>query len=286
MPFLNFLKPKNELEKGGRSVAPVQNDASEPEETCPNCHKAIPLSRLWADLNTCSCGHHFRISARQRLGFLADRDSFHEMFGDIVGTDPLKFPGYAEKLETVRNASRENEAVVCGTVLIEGEPCCIFIMEPYFMIGSMGTAVGERITRLFEYATENRMPVVGFTVSGGARMQEGLLSLMQMAKTSGAVKRHSDAGLFYLTVLTDPTTGGVTASFAMEGDIILSEPGATVGFAGARVVEQTTRKPLPKGFQKADFMLEHGFIDAIVSRLDQKKVIARLLKLHSGGTWE
>lgn len=264
-------------------MAPVQNDASEPEETCPNCHKSIPLSRLWADQNTCSCGHHFRISARQRLGFLVDRESFNEMFSDIVGEDPLEFPGYAEKLETVRNASREIEAVICGTALIGGESCCIFIMEPYFMIGSMGTAVGERITRLFEYATEHRMPVVGYTVSGGARMQEGLLSLMQMAKTSGAVKRHSDAGLFYLTVLTDPTTGGVTASFAMEGDIILSEPGATVGFAGARVVEQTTRKALPKGFQKADFMLEHGFVDAIVSRLDQKNVISKLLKLHGGG---
>ena len=151
------------------------------------------------------------------------------------------------------------------------------------MMGSMGTAVGEKITRLFEYASRHRLPVVGSTVSGGARMQEGLLSLMQMAKTSGAVKLHSDVGLFYLTVLTDPTTGGVTASFAMEGDIILAEPGATVGFAGARVIEQTTRKALPKGFQKSDFLLEHGFVDAIVPRHDQKKVIANLLKLHRGG---
>ena len=151
------------------------------------------------------------------------------------------------------------------------------------MMGSMGTAVGEKITLLFEYAQQKRMPVVGFTVSGGARMQEGLFSLMQMAKTSGAVKRHSDAGLFYLTVLTDPTTGGVTASFAMEGDIILAEPGATIGFAGARVIEQTTRKPLPKGFQTAEFLLEHGFVDAIVPRMNQKNVIAQLLKLHCGG---
>ena len=151
------------------------------------------------------------------------------------------------------------------------------------MMGSMGTAVGEKITLIFEYATKHRLPVVGFTVSGGARMQEGLLSLMQMAKTSAAVKRHSDAGLLYICVLTDPTTGGVTASFAMEADIILSEPRATVGFAGARVIEQTTRKSLPKGFQKAEFVLEHGFIDSIVVRSNQKKILTELLKMHNGG---
>ena len=151
------------------------------------------------------------------------------------------------------------------------------------MMGSMGSAVGEKITSLFEYAQKQRLPVVGFTVSGGARMQEGLLSLMQMAKTSAAVKRHSDAGLLYLAVLTDPTTGGVTASFAMEADIILAEPGATVGFAGARVIEQTTKKSLPKGFQKSEFVLEHGFVDAIVSRLNQRKMLAEILKMHNGG---
>ena len=151
------------------------------------------------------------------------------------------------------------------------------------MMGSMGSAVGEKITLLFEYAQKQRLPVVGFTVSGGARMQEGLLSLMQMAKTSAAVKRHSDAGLLYLAVLTDPTTGGVTASFAMEADIILAEPGATVGFAGARVIEQTTKKSLPKGFQKSEFVLEHGFVDAIVSRLNQRKMLAEILKMHNGG---
>lgn len=151
------------------------------------------------------------------------------------------------------------------------------------MMGSMGSAVGEKITSLFEYAQKQRLPVVGFTVSGGARMQEGLLSLMQMAKTSAAVKRHSDAGLLYLAVLTDPTTGGVTASFAMEADIILAEPGATVGFAGTRVIEQTTKKSLPKGFQKSEFVLEHGFVDAIVSRLNQRKMLAEILKMHNGG---
>ena len=284
MAFLKFLyKPKNELESGGRAASPVQADANEPEKTCPNCHKAIPLSRIWANANTCSCGYHFRMSARQRLSFITDKGSFEEMFTDIVSSDPLEFEGYAEKLETVRAASNEVEAVICGTAKIGGNKCCLFIMEPNFMMGSMGSAVGERITSLFEYATEKRMPVVGYTVSGGARMQEGLVSLMQMAKTSGAVKRHSDAGLFYLTVLTDPTTGGVTASFAMEGDVILAEPGATVSFAGARVIEQTTRKTLPKGFQKAEFLLEHGFVDAISPRRYQKSLVSMLLKMHSGG---
>lgn len=283
MAFLNFRKPKIELEKGGRAAAEVQEDASEPEKTCPNCHKSIPLSRLWAAWNTCPCGYHFRMSARQRLHFLADKGSFQELFSDIQSGDPLGFPGYREKLETVRSASREKEGVLCGTAAIGGEPCCLFLMDPYFMMGSMGSAVGEKITCLFEYAADHGLPVVGCTVSGGARMQEGLLSLMQMAKTSGAVKRHSDKGLFYLVLLTDPTTGGVTASFAMEGDVILAEPGATVGFAGARVVEQTTRKPLPKGFQKAESLLEHGFIDAIVPRQDQRETIAFLLRLHREG---
>lgn len=281
MPFLNFLfQSKNELEKGGRSSLPVQEDASEPEKVCPNCHKTITLSRLWANDNTCTCGYHFRMSALQRLAYIADKDSFTEMFSDVVTQDPIEFPGYQKKLETTRYSSREDEGVICGTVKIGGQDCCIFVMEPYFMMGSMGTAVGERITRTFEYATAHKLPVVGYTVSGGARMQEGLFSLMQMAKTSGAVKRHADAGLFYLTVLTDPTTGGVTASFAMEGDIIIAEPGATVGFAGARVIEQTTRKTLPKGFQTSEFLLEHGFVDAIAPRSMQKDLITELLKIH------
>ncbi|MBO4938221.1 MAG: acetyl-CoA carboxylase, carboxyltransferase subunit beta [Oscillospiraceae bacterium] len=282
MAFLNFqLKPKNELEAGGRGAAPVHRDESEPEQTCPNCHKSIPVSRLWANQNVCPCGHHFRINARQRIGMITDRNSFREMDADLQSDDPLNFAGYQAKLETARLSSNEPEAVVCGTAEIRGQKCCLFVMEAAFMMGSMGTVVGEKITRLFEYALEHRMSVVGFTVSGGARMQEGLLSLMQMAKVSGAVKRHSDGGLFYLTVLTDPTTGGVTASFAMEGDIIIAEPGATVGFAGARVIEQTTRKSLPRGFQKAEFLLEHGFVDAIVARKAQADTIAGLLRIHN-----
>ncbi len=283
MAFINFLKPKNQLEEGGRTAAPVQQDAGEPEKNCPNCRKDIPLSRLWANHLVCPCGHHFRMKARQRLPLIADKNSFRELFSSQKSGNPLDFPGYSEKLETVRSVSGESEAVICGTARIDGISCCLFLMEPYFMMGSMGSVVGEKITRLFEFAVVHRLPVIGFAVSGGARMQEGLLSLMQMAKTSAAVKRHSDAGLLYIAVLTDPTTGGVTASFAMEADIILAEPGATVGFAGARVIEQTTRKTLPKEFQKVEFVLAHGFIDSIVARNNQKKYLADLLKLHTGG---
>ena len=283
MALLNFLKPKNQLEEGGRSSAPVQRDAGEPEKKCPNCHKDIPLSRLWANDLVCSCGYHFRMKARQRIQMITDKGSFHELYPNMKADNPLNFPGYKEKLETVRVASSEKEAVVCGTAAIGKQKCCLFVMEPYFMMGSMGSAVGEKVTILFEYAVQHRLPVIGFTVSGGARMQEGLLSLMQMAKISAAVKRHSDAGLLYIAVLTDPTTGGVTASFAMEADIILAEPGATVGFAGERVIEQTTRKTLPEGFQKSEFVLKHGFIDSIIQRSSQKKYLNELLKMHGGG---
>ena len=280
MALLNFLKPKNQLEEGGRTSAPVQRDAGEPEKNCPNCHKDIPLSRLWANELVCPCGYHFRMKARQRIQMIADKGSFRELYSNIKADNPLNFPVYKYKVENVRVASGEIEAVVCGTATVGKQKCCLFVMESYFMMGSMGSAVGEKITTLFEYAVQHRLPVIGFTVSGGARMQEGLLSLMQMAKTSAAVKRHSDAGLLYIAVLTDPTTGGVTASFAMEADIILSEPGATVGFAGVRVIEQTTKKALPKGFQKSEFVLEHGFIDSIIPRSGQKKYLTELLKMH------
>ena len=282
MALLNFLKPKNQLEEGGRTSAPVQRDAGEPEKNCPNCHKDIPLSRLWANGLVCSCGYHFRMKARQRIQLIADKGSFRELYSGMRSENPLNFPGYNDKIETVRIASAEKEAVVCGTASIGAQKCCLFVMESYFMMGSMGSAVGEKITALFEYAVQHRLAVVGFTISGGARMHEGLLSLMQMAKTSAAVKRHSDAGLLYIAVLTDPTTGGVTASFAMEADIIIAEPGATVGFAGARVIEQTTRKALPEGFQTSEFVLKHGFIDSIVPRVSLKSYLAELLKLHDG----
>ena len=279
MQLPQFLKPKNELEAGGRQSVPVHRDENEMTKQCPNCRRQVPLSLLWSQHNTCSCGYHFRMNARQRVNFLADEGTFRELDRDLVGTDVLGFPGYPAKLETTRSATGEVEAVLCGTAEIQGAACCLFVMDPYFMMGSMGWAVGEKmITRLFEYATEQRLPVVGCTVSGGARMQEGLVSLMQMAKTSAALRRHSAAGLFYLVLLTDPTTGGVMASFAMDGDVILAEPGATIGFAGAPV-----RKKLPQGFQKAEFLLEHGFVDAVVPRNEQRETISLLLNLHQGG---
>ena len=283
MALIHFLKPKNILEEGGRTGVPVQQDEGEPEKLCPNCRKSIPLSRLWANQLVCPCGYHFRMRARQRIRMTADKNSFCELFQDLKSENPLHFPGYREKLDTVRAACSEEEAVICGTARIGRQDCCLFAMDPAFMMGSMGTAVGEKITSLFEYAAQHRLPVVGFTVSGGARMQEGLLSLMQMAKTSAAVKRHSDAGLLYIAVLTDPTTGGVTASFAMEADITLAEPGALIGFAGSRVIEQTTRKSLPKDFQRAEFVLEHGFIDSIAARPQQRRLLSELLKMHKGG---
>ena len=275
-----FRKPKNELETGGRSPEKRLESDVEMTERCPSCGHNIPIQTLFDELHVCKCGYHLRMNARQRIDFLADEESFCELDAEIVSSDRIGFPGYADKLDKSIKASRENEAVVCGTAKFDGTDAAIFVMEPYFMMGSMGTAVGEKITRLFEHATQHSLHVIGATVSGGARMQEGILSLMQMARTSGAVKRHSDAGGFYLTILTDPTTGGVTASFAMEGDIIIAEPGATIGFAGARVVEQTVRKKLPPGFQKAELLLEHGFIDMIVHRSKQKETVSTLLKMH------
>mgnify|MGYP004606666135 FL=1 len=276
-----FGKPRNKLEKGGRKYI-SETEEGEVTQKCPVCGKETPISTLWKHLNVCQCGYCFKMNPRQRIDFIADKGTFAELDANLIAQDILQFPGYAEKIENIRKSSREKEAVICGEAEISGEKCALFVMDPFFMMGSMGIAVGEKITRLFEHATEKGLPVVGFTVSGGARMQEGLMSLMQMAKTSGAVKKHSDAGHFYLTVLTNPTTGGVTASFAMEGDIILSEPGAVVGFAGARVIEQTVRKKLPNGFQRAEFVLRHGFIDKIVERDRQKEMISRLLRYHRG----
>ncbi len=269
-----FRSPQNELEKGGTEVEGIRN-------VCPRCGVSITLSEQEENLNTCPhCGHHFRMSPRERVAYLTDEDTFEELFEEVRGRDVLGFPGYEQKLRNARLASREKEGVLCGVGDIEGEKAALFFMDPSFMMGSMGTAVGEKITRLFEYAAGLSLPVIGYTVSGGARMQEGILSLMQMAKTSAALKRHSDGGNLYISVLTDPTTGGVTASFAMDGDIILAEPDATVGFAGARVIEQTIRKKLPQGFQKAEFLLEHGFVDRIVPRSEQRATLAQLLRLH------
>lgn len=220
------------------------------------------------------------LHARSRIHMLVDPGTFSETDALLVGNDPLHFPGYDEKLEAGREKGGTREAVLCGEAGIGGCPVCLFVMEPGFMMGSMGSAVGEKITRLFERALKEKKPVLGICVSGGARMQEGIYSLMQMTKVSAAVKRHADAGLLYIALLTNPTMGGVDASFAMQADIILAEPHARVGFAGPRVIEAAYRKKLPEGFQMSESVLEHGFIDAIVPRERQKDTIGRLLKFH------
>jgi acetyl-CoA carboxylase carboxyl transferase beta subunit len=277
-----FKKPKNALEEDARQPNPKRPRV--PKELCikcPSCRATLFLSDLKANAQLClRCGFYFRMSARERIFSVCDEGTFAEMFSDIVSPDPLQFPGYADKLAQAREKSGEAEAVVCGTGQIGGISAAVFAMEPGFMLGSMGTALGEKVTLLFEEATRRGLPVIGFTVSGGARMQEGILSLMQMAKTSGAAGRHSAAGDLYICVLTDPTTGGVTASFAMQADIILSEPHALIGFAGPRVIEQTIRQKLPERFQRAEFLLEKGFVDAIVPRRDMKRMLHKLLEFH------
>ncbi|MBM6893152.1 acetyl-CoA carboxylase carboxyltransferase subunit beta [Enorma massiliensis] len=250
---------------------------------CPGCRRIIDLEQLEASHDVCPrCGHHMRLGARKRLEATVDAGSFEEWGAELEATDILAFPGYTEKLERAQRSTGDKDAVLCGRATIGGEPCAIFIMDGDFMMGSMGSVVGEKICRTFERAAELRLPVVGITVSGGARMQEGTTSLMQMAKVSGARARFAKTGLPYLVLLTDPTTGGVTASFAMEGDIILAEPGALIGFAGPRVVEQTTHKRLPAGFQRSEFLLEHGFLDLIVERENVPATLSELLALHAG----
>jgi acetyl-CoA carboxylase carboxyl transferase subunit beta len=276
-----FIKPKISLE--GEPKDAGVSPAEMMMKPCPRCETAFFISELEESLYVCpECGFHFRIDARKRIALLADEGSFIEQNADLQPYNRLSFREYDEKLEKALR-SGEKEAVVTGTCRFSDIPAALFVMNPSFMMGSMGTVVGEKIARLFEFAAQERLPVVGFTVSGGARVQEGMFSLMQMAKTSGAVLKHSQAGLFYLTILTDPTTGGVTASFAMEGDIILSEPEALIGFAGPRVIEQTMRTTLPEGFQRAEFLLEKGFVDKIVDRRSAKETIAMLLRMHDRG---
>ena len=271
-----FRKSRNVLESGG--ITPTVEE----KIRCPICKAIDTKPSVAKNKMVCpSCGYHYRINARTRIKAICDKGSFQELEMNIQTENPLNFPGYANKIESARAASGQMEGVVCGTATIRRQPCAVFVMDPQFMMGSMGSVVGEKITRLFEYATEHDLPVVGFTASGGARMQEGILSLMQMAKTSGAVHFHSDKGGLYITVLTDPTTGGVTASFAMLGDIILSEPNALIGFAGRRVIEQTTKKKLPEDSQRAEFLQDCGFVDAIVPRTELRATLERLLKQHS-----
>lgn len=249
---------------------------------CPRCLNVVMTDELVKNLKVCpNCNYHSRISAEERLSITVDKDSFREFDADMISKNPIDFPGYDLKQEDLRKKTGLRDAVITGECTIRGEKCVIGIMDSRYMMASMGSVVGEKITRAIEYATEHKLPVILFTASGGARMQEGIVSLMQMAKTSGAVARHSEAGLLYISVMTDPTTGGVTASFASLGDIIIAEPKVVIGFAGRRVIEGTIKQRLPDDFQTAEFMLEHGFIDMIVERKSMRRTLAHILKLHN-----
>ncbi|HEK9991972.1 TPA: acetyl-CoA carboxylase carboxyltransferase subunit beta [Streptococcus equi subsp. zooepidemicus] len=274
------ITPNNSLKSSvSRNVPEVPDELF---AKCPACKHMIYQKDLGPAKICPTCSYNFRISAQERLALTVDEGSFQELFTDIETKDPLRFPDYQAKLQKARQATGLHEAVLTGTALVKGQRLALAIMDSHFIMASMGTVVGEKITRLFELAISERLPVVIFTASGGARMQEGIMSLMQMAKVSAAVKKHSNAGLFYLTILTDPTTGGVTASFAMEGDMIIAEPQSLVGFAGRRVIETTVRENLPDDFQKAEFLKEHGFVDAIVKRTDLRDRIAHLVAFHGG----
>lgn len=252
---------------------------------CDSCGKMVYEEDVRGVFFCCpECGKHFRIDPRRRISLVTDRDSFEEWDEELVGENPLEFPDYEEKLKRLQESTGLKEAVITGRAKIAGQKVAVGAMSPDFLMGSMGTAVGEKITRMIERATEKRLPVILFCCSGGARMQEGIFSLMQMAKTSQALKRHDEAGLLYVSVLTDPTTGGVTASFAMLGDVILAEPGALIGFAGARVIRQTIGGRLPEEFQSAEFLLKHGFVDRIVRREQMRKTLAVILKSSRGSS--
>lgn len=248
---------------------------------CDNCKEIIYKEELHKNLSVCpNCGKHFRLSARRRIKQIVDDGTFEEIGKEIVTKDPIEFKGYLKKIETLKEKTKIEEAVKCGICEIKGEKTVLAVMDGNFMMGSMGEVVGERITLAIETAIEKKLPIIIFCVSGGARMQEGIVSLMQMAKTSSALAKLNEAGLLYISVLTDPTTGGVTASFASLGDIILAEPNSLIGFAGPRVIEQTIGQKLPEGFQSAEFLLEHGFIDKIVQRKDMRNTLHKLLLLH------
>ena len=251
---------------------------------CKQCGRRAART-LWArSLYVCpNCGYHMPLGGYYRLSLVLDHGSFRELDADLAPQDVLHFPGYPEKLAAAQNKTGLREAAVTATGRIGGVACVAAVLDSRFFMGSMSTAVGDKITRAIEYAAAKHLPLVIFSASGGARMQEGILSLMQMAKTSTALARFAEKGLLYISVLTDPTTGGVTASFASLGDIILAEPGALIGFAGPRVIQQTIGETLPEGFQRAEFQMEHGFVDAVVPRKDLRDTLIRLLKLHGKG---
>ncbi len=248
---------------------------------CKGCKEIIFNKKLIKNLMVCpKCNYHFRLTARDRLLITIDENSFEEFAHDITSVDPLDFPGYQGKQEKAEAKTGMQEAVITGEATIQGIPVVITVMDFYFMGGSMGSVVGEKITLSIEKALESKKPLIIVSTAGGARMQEGMLSLMQMAKTAAAIKRLHKAGILFISVLTDPTSGGVTASFASLGDIIIAEPGALIAFAGPRVIKQTISKKLPDGFQRAEFLLEHGMIDQVIERKDLKDHLFRILKIH------
>lgn len=252
---------------------------------CPFCQEILLTETVEANDFVCpQCGKYFQIRARKRVEMLTDRGSFSEQDKDMTSGNPLGFPGYEEKIAKNVEETREKEAFVAGTAKIEGLPFALGVLDSYFLMGSMGSVVGEKVTRLIETSIRERLPLVIVSASGGARMQEGIFSLMQMAKTAAALARHDQAGLFYLSVLTHPTTGGVSASFAMLGDVNIAEKDALIGFAGKRVILQTIKEDLPDGFQTAGFLLEKGMLDMVVERKDLKRIVAQLLRFHAGGT--
>jgi len=250
---------------------------------CEGCSQLLYYDDLNNNNYICpKCDYHIRLKASQRIDFTIDRNTFKEFNKSMKSKNLLNFPKYSEKLVRVSKDTNLKEAVVTGYAEIKGKKCVIAVMDSYFFMGSMGSVVGEKITQAVERSIKSKLPLIIFSCSGGARMQEGIYSLMQMAKVSSALKRHHDLGLLYVSVLTHPTTGGVTASFAMLGDIILAEPGALIGFAGPRVIEQTTGQKLPEGFQSAEFLQEHGFVDAVVPRIKIKEVLYDILNIHEG----
>ncbi|MBQ5330559.1 MAG: acetyl-CoA carboxylase carboxyltransferase subunit beta [Oscillospiraceae bacterium] len=253
----------------------------QPPFKCPRCSESTDTKTLSDNMWVCpKCGYHSRISAFDRIKMTADEGSFTETDKGLSSLNPIEFPGYEEKISEMQEKTGLTEAVITGICTIHNEKCVIGVMDSHFMMASMGSVVGEKITRAFELAQREKLPLVLFTASGGARMQEGLVSLMQMAKTSGAAARLSQSGGLYITVLTDPTTGGVTASFASLGDVIIAEPKALIGFAGRRVIEGTIKQRLPEDFQSAEFMLENGFVDMIVDRKNMRRTISHLIRLH------
>ena len=252
--------------------------------TCPRCGQESERRLVAQNLSVCpKCGYHWPIGAYYRLSTILDPGSFRELHPRLNAGDPLRFPGYREKLAAAQRKTGLTEAVVTATGTIGGSRCVVGVLDSRFLMGSMSAAVGEKITLAIEFAAKNKLPLILFAASGGARMQEGILYLMQMAKTSAALARFSDKGLLYISVLTDPTTGGVTASFASLGDIILAEPGALIGFTGPRVIQQTIGETLPEGFQRAEYQEAHGFVDAVVPRVQLRDTLAQLLRLHAKG---